>query len=185
MTGWLACKTHSSLPAGCETSGRVTDFSDLDGCGLLIILDNGEVLNPVVVPAGFTLKDGQNISFSFKKLAQQASTCMKEDYQVEITCIARVGSNTGGQAPCTDTDNPFEVEWMDHAIDLHNPNQILKYKRDDGWAYLFHSFPKSFLYHCTGKLICSTNNDHDPCFTDYIGSPGGGKIIWQGEGVWD
>lgn len=87
-------------------------------------------------------------------------------------------------AGCVDTDNPFAVEWMDKAIDYHNPTQVIQYKVDDRWQYLFQSIPDGYLYDCEGRLICVTQNDHDPCH-DKIILLGRGKTIWQGEGVWD
>ena len=86
---------------------------------------------------------------------------------------------------CFNTENPFAVDWMDRAIDYHNPTQILKFKDGDRWKYLFQSLPDGFLYDCQGNLICVTKNDHDACHNGQIATLGRGKIIWEGEGIWD
>ncbi len=185
VTMLLACKTKSAVPSGCDTIGTVKDHSGLDGCGFLIELENGDLLNPVKIKGGFEMKDQQLVSFSYVKLDDVMSICMREKAAVEITCIQALGQTPAGSTGCYDTDNPFEVEWMDKAIDLHNPNQILKYKHKNKWAYLFRSFPSSYLYDCKGKLICETKNDHDNCADRHISRLGEGTVIWQGEGVWD
>lgn len=178
-------KQQAAVKGECGEFGIVKDFSDLDGCGLLIELDNGDLLNPAQVADSFQLKAGQRISFSYKKLPGMASICMAEKAIVEITCIQRINDGTARSADCADTDNPFAIDWMDRAIDVHNPNQVIKYKAGDGWDYLFRGIPMSFLYDCHGKLLCETRSNHDECYEQYLAHLGKGKIIWQGEGIWD
>ena len=94
-------------------------------------------------------------------------------------------SGTGVSVNCVDTDNPFAVDWMDKAIDYHNPTQVIQFKEGERWKYLFQGLPNGYLYDCEGNFICETKNDHDACHTEQIAVLGRGKIIWQGEGVWD
>lgn len=185
IIGCVASKNKPAEPALCEIVGTVKDFSGLDGCGFLIELENGDLLNPVIIKGGFEMKDKQIISFSYKIMEDMMGICMREKHQVEITCINELGKTPEGIDECVNTENPFEIGWMDKAIDLHNPNQVLKFPDDDEWAYLFRSIPSSYLYNCKGKLICETKNDHDNCQLNHIGRLGQGKVIWQGEGVWD
>ncbi len=173
------------MPDGCKTIGTVKDYSDLDGCGLLVELENGDLLNPVRVKGGVELQDQEVISFDYKVLEDMMSICMREKAMVEITCIVPLGKTPAGMGTCVDTDNPFEIHWMDHAIDRHNPNQVLKYKKENEWMYLFRSIPSSYLYDCRGKLVCETKNNHDKCQSDHLDQLGHGKVIWQGEGIWD
>lgn len=172
-------------PSACETVGTAKDFTGLDGCGFLIELENGDLLNPVIIKGGFELKDQQVISFSYKIMDDMMGICMREKHQVEITCINELGRTPPNVDECANTDNPFEIDWMDHSIDLHNPNQVIKYNDNGEWAYLFRSIPNSYLYSCKGKLICETKNDHDKCQLEQIDRLRDGKVIWQGEGVWD
>jgi hypothetical protein len=54
------------------------------------------------------------------------------------------------------------------------------------WAYLFNALPVSYLYDCRGSLLCETNgSNQDECHVKYLNHFGKGKIIWEGEGVWD
>ena len=181
----FSCKTKSALPNGCKTIGTVKDFTELDGCGMLIELENGQLLNPVKMSISFPLEAEVVVSFDYKILEGRVSSCMREKAMVEITCIVSLGKTPSGEGMCVDTNNPFEVPWMDQAIDRHNPNQVLKFQDGNEWAYLFRGLPSSYLYNCRGKLICETKNNHDKCQDDHLNRLGQGKIIWQGEGVWD
>lgn len=183
----FGCKTRRQ-PAGdnCEVLGAVKDFSKLDGCGLLIELENGDLLNPVRVPEGLKLEAGQTIRFSYKVLEDMMSVCMREKAAVEITCLKIVGETQTAPGNCVDTTNPFSVPWMDKALDRHNPNQVIKYKFGGEWGYLFKAIPTSYLYDCEGRLLCETQGDqNDDCHVRYLNRFTKGKIIWQGEGIWD
>ena len=189
----FSCKTNkNSVTANantCQTLGTVQDFAGLDGCGLLIVLENGDKLQPAQLPADANaLAAGQQIKFNYKVIEDAMSICMAEKAIVELTCL-EVISNGGKPiiAECADTKNPFEVDWMDRALDRHNPTQVVKYKYLDGFAYLFKSLPNSYFYDCQGNFLCQTNgNLNDDCHKKYMNTAEGkGKIIWQGEGIWD
>ncbi len=180
---WSCCAPKNASQDDCNVPGTVRDFSGLDGCGLLIELDNGDLLNPAVLPQGVSLSAGQRISFSYKVLPDQLSVCMSEKAIVEITCLKEFDP---GHAGCIDTENPFEVPWMDQAFDLHNPVQIIKFSADEEFRYLFRAVGEEWLYDCRGTMICNgKGNSEDPCRKKQIAPFGKGKIIWQGEGVWD
>lgn len=183
----LGCKTKS-MPAesNCEVVGTVKDFDGLDGCGLLIELANGDLLNPVKLPKGALLKDNQAIRFTYSVLEDMAGICMREKAMVEISCLEIMSDSKPDTTNCADTTNPFAVDWMDKAIDRHNPNQVIKYKFGGLWGYLYKAIPVSYLYDCKGNLLCQTNGDeNDECHVTYLNRFSKGKIIWQGEGVWD
>ncbi len=87
----VGCNT-AQLPdpeaGSCDTLGTVTNFEGLDGCGLLIVTDDGLKLLPAVIdPPGFTLKANQRVRFSYVEAEEQMSICMAEDQIVRITCI--------------------------------------------------------------------------------------------------
>lgn len=187
LTIVFSCKTKEksveSNNSECNTVGTVKDFTGLDGCQFLIVLENGDKLNPAKMPASdFQMKDNQKIQFGYKKMKDMMSVCMSEKAIVEITCIEEIGMGN----VCVDTKNPFEIDWMNKVIDRKNPNQILKYKSDDSWMYFFKSLPNSYLYDCKGNFLCeSTGKISEECHTKYLNSLGKGKVIWQGEGIWD
>ncbi|RMF24490.1 MAG: hypothetical protein D6765_11715 [Bacteroidetes bacterium] len=93
---------------------------------------------------------------------------------------------TSAPSPCRLIRNPFAVEWMNRAIDRHNPYEIVGFKKGKEWVYLLQSEPYRFWYDCHGHLICSEPGDpHDPCDLSHLESKARRKIIWQGEGLWD
>mgnify|MGYP006890185973 CR=1 FL=1 len=182
------CKTKQNTTGSkCETLGTVRNFQGLDGCGFLIELPNGDLLNPIAMPEGFQLKDKQVVRFTYKIRQDVMTICMSEKASVDLTCIEEVSGGVIEPVSCVDTNNPFAIAWMDRAIDRHNPTQVIKYRFEGNrWAYLFYAIPTSFLYDCEGNLLCQTTGDkHDECHTKYLNHIGRGKTIWQGEGVWD
>lgn len=58
-----------------EANGTVRDFTGLDGCGKLIVLDNGQVLEPVSLPSNTLLIDGRRVTINYK-IVLRASICM-------------------------------------------------------------------------------------------------------------
>ncbi|MEM9885752.1 MAG: hypothetical protein AAF849_07665 [Bacteroidota bacterium] len=70
----------------CDTTGIVKDFSGLDGCNFLIVLENGDKLQPMEVVDNFEWKDGQRITFSYELVPDAMSTCMAGKI-VKVTCV--------------------------------------------------------------------------------------------------
>lgn len=177
------CTSKRVNESTCTSSGIVRDFSGLDGCKLLIELDNGDLLNPAELPEGATLTPGERLIFSFEILEGYISTCMSEKYIVKITCLKPWDPSL---AWCADVSNPFDVPWMNDAFDRLNPVQIIKFRKEGQAWYLFRAIDQQYLYDCRGNLLCSgDNSSDDTCYQDHIAPLGKGKIIWQGEGVWD
>ncbi|MCF8228953.1 MAG: NigD-like N-terminal domain-containing protein [Bacteroidales bacterium] len=69
--------------------GLVRDFSGLDGCGLLIELDDGKTIQPFEIIPEFTLKEGQRVKLSYSLMKEVGSTCMKGDI-VKIVKIREI-----------------------------------------------------------------------------------------------
>lgn len=69
-----------------EMTGTVKDFTGLDGCGLVIVLDNGSTLEPVVLPANTTLIADRKVSVKYRNLKDRATNCMA-GLIVEITSL--------------------------------------------------------------------------------------------------
>ena len=65
------------------TPGTVKDYTGLDGCGLVIVLDNGKNLEPVSLPSGITLIPDRRVEVKYKNV-EMATNCMV-GYTVKIT----------------------------------------------------------------------------------------------------
>jgi len=69
-----------------STYGTVVDLTGLDGCGLVIQLQNGTYLEVASVPAGLVLTEGLIIKFDYILNPNLASICMVGPI-VDITCF--------------------------------------------------------------------------------------------------
>lgn len=59
-----------------ELAGTVKDFTGLDGCSMVIVLDNGDVLEPAELPGSVTLIADRRVMISYKPLRNKYSICM-------------------------------------------------------------------------------------------------------------
>lgn len=75
----------------CENAQAATieDYTGLDGCGLVIKLQNGEVLEPVNLnDFNLTPTDGMKVWVKYHEVSGMASICMVGPI-VEIDCLAK------------------------------------------------------------------------------------------------
>jgi len=104
LVGLFKCqgseKTAEYMPVGCSEIASVVDFTGLDGCGLMLVLEDGSRLNPekrVYVQAPkreddplyyFTLAAGEKVKVSYKE-TNGMDACMAGK-TVFITCITKI-----------------------------------------------------------------------------------------------
>jgi hypothetical protein len=99
----LIGREEEVAPAGCDTFATIKDLRGLDGCGFVLVLDNGEKLEPVVTEQFFCATgfdqywpsfkgvepvDGKRVKIGYKQ-STRPSICMAGK-TVEITCITEV-----------------------------------------------------------------------------------------------
>jgi hypothetical protein len=183
---FLACKTNKEAnnisTENCKTIGTVKDFTGLDGCSLMIVLENGDKLLPASIQdESFVLRDGQRIKLDYKEIEDAMSVCMAEKASIEITCIELI-SGKPVHKECFDTETPMSVPWMKEVMKTTNPSSIQKFKfRTDGWAYLFFVKSKQILYDCQGTLLCEHEGlGVNQCTKKFLeGEPG--KVIYRSQ----
>ncbi len=179
----FACKSPSGTGGGstdCETMATVKDFTGLDGCKFLLVLENGDKLLPAKLPAGFSLADGQEVKFGYKEMKDAVSICMAEKMSVEVTCIEVVGGRPE-ISECYDTEDPKTVPWLQGAVKEHRAISVKKYRyRTNGWAYLLSTRDKQFLYDCQGTKLCEFSGfGPQDCVAQKLQGEGEGRIIWR------
>ena len=68
----IACsKTNTTVD-----TGTIKDFTGLDGCALMIVLDSGKRLEPVSLPTSVTIQANRRVKVKYQVVAQGASICM-------------------------------------------------------------------------------------------------------------
>jgi hypothetical protein len=93
-------KVAEYVPIGCSVTAEVVDFTGLDGCGLMLVLEDGTRLNPekrVYVQAPkreedplyyFTLVAGEKVKIAYTE-TNSPNVCMSGK-TVFITCITKI-----------------------------------------------------------------------------------------------
>lgn len=86
----ISCETSKQAGGGtCKYEGVVMDMSGLDGCGLMIVLNDSTHtrLQPVeIADTSFHLQAGQRVLVNYTELSGRMSTCMSGKI-VRIDCI--------------------------------------------------------------------------------------------------
>ncbi|MCB0662749.1 MAG: hypothetical protein KDC24_08415 [Saprospiraceae bacterium] len=141
----------------CRTHGTVKDFTGLDGCKFLILLDDSTRLLPAKMPAGkFQFRDGQEIWFDYQELKDYGMTiCMAEDLIIEVTCIREEGVDPADKTACSDLImDPNQIAWMRILMQSYRPMKVTVYPFQDQYLYYFETPRVSYLHDCNGQLVC-------------------------------
>lgn len=145
----LSCSTVKNLTI-CNTDAKVVDLSELDGCGLLLLLPSGEKLLPVNAES-FKLIAGQSIKINYRSV-DYMTTCMAEAEVVEITCL-----QPGKMEVCEEITGATDSVWLEALI--HQSYLSIVEKYDYFGSYVYHCISKSIdqWYDCRGNLVCMDN----------------------------
>jgi hypothetical protein len=189
LTGQTCKQKNGGQDADCKFMGTIKDFQGLDGCGYMIVLENGEKLQPVKYASeNLEIKDGQKIKFSYQEVTNQVGICMAGK-MVEINCIefldddSTIPPGTGGIKPerikCVETLSPYDAEWMVISMEKTNAYQVVRYVyRTDGFAYYFLGPTKNMLFDCQGTLLCESNSRETKC-DDKTKQYSDELVIWE------
>lgn len=189
LTGQTCKQKNGGQNAGCQVMGTIKDFKGLDGCGFMIVLEDGQKLQPVKYSSqNLEIKDGQKIKFSYEEVTNQVGICMAGK-MVEVTCIeflentSTIPPRTGGIKPekikCLETLNPYDADWMTITMEKTKAYQVIRYVyRTDGFAYYFLGPTKNMLLDCQGTLICESTSRETKC-DDKTKNYSGELVIWE------
>jgi len=187
LTLCLACKStqnnskKSDDLTACNTTATVKDYTGLDGCRFLLLMENGEKWLAVgAKKLGWKFEDHQKIIFGYKEIQPMASVCMAEQKTVELTCIA-LAENTGKPniPECYRTKEPMTVPWMKEIIKKKQVEKVIRYPYSDNFAYLFWTNKKSYVYDCQGFFLCEVQGENlSQCYRTIEGKEQG-IMIWE------
>ena len=78
----------SDEETSCEIKATLRDYTGLDGCGFVLVLDNGEVLEMggFDEEPDFQFNDGMEVSISYEEMQGVATICMVGSI-VRIMCM--------------------------------------------------------------------------------------------------
>ncbi len=148
----------------CMYSAIVKDFAGLDGCGILLVLENGKKL--LAVNLGDyqpCLKDGESVRISYEEAGDMMSICMTEDMMVNLTCLTRKSNNKWVE-DCPVMVDPYRVKWAGQVMQEINPRQVEELIVEGHRMYRFYATSGSYIYSCSGELLCtSTYISRDAC----------------------
>jgi PKD repeat protein len=94
------------FPGFCSLTGTVKDYTGLDGCGFVIELDNGVVLEPVEILPNFILYDGERVKLSYTELNDRESICMA-GVIARIDCITEIPPDS-----CSASFTFYSLPWV-------------------------------------------------------------------------
>ncbi|MEL6866213.1 MAG: hypothetical protein AAFP19_17420 [Bacteroidota bacterium] len=180
-------KTDPNDNKGCTTIGTVKDFTGLDGCKFLIVLEDGKKLLPAKTRyPDFVYQDNQKVRFGYTELKDMMSVCMTEDMAIEITCITAlksVGEDIPIKKDCVKSESGTDVEWIAEKATSTKATKIMRYEFLDGFAYHFITDSKrSPVYDCQGNLLCEVETSIRQC-SRQVNDPDAGKVIWTNNSI--
>ena len=148
----------------CSLYGTVVDYTGLDGCGLLIQLDNGEVLEPQQIVPEFTLKDGQRVVLSYTEMPS-ASICMVGKI-VRIDCIREISAC---RALFWHYDLPWVSSWPPiYQFESDSSQQIVSWQWDFGDGTVVKEKSPMHRYEYSGYYtVCLTIFTAEGCSDTY------------------
>jgi PKD repeat protein len=147
----------------CSLTGTVRDFSGLDGCGLVIELDNGEILEPAEIVPDFKLSVGQRVRLSYTELTDRASICMAGKI-VRIDCIEEL-NNGYCQAAFTHYSLPWISSWPPlYQFDDISYGEVINRLWDFGDGTISNEYAPTHRYKYSGYYtVCLTITTSDWC----------------------
>jgi len=147
----------------CSLTGTVMDYAGMDGCGKLINLDNGEILEPAEIVPNFVLKEGQRVRLSYTELTDMHSVCMMGKI-VRIDCIEELTTDY-----CQASFTYYPLPWVSSLppiyqfVDQSGGNVISK-TWDFGDGTVTNEYGPSHRYMYSGLYtVCLTIFTSDGC----------------------
>jgi len=144
---FTACKTPKAKEANKVqmdgTAATVVDYTGLDGCRQMLMLDDGRLLLPMndddIVSS---LHYGQRVSITFEEVDAMVSICMAENLFANIQTI--------------DLIEKVDLSWLDDIVKKSNPYNINRCNDSEGEFIYVQTGKMATAYTIAGKEICKT-----------------------------
>ena len=137
------------------------DFSGLDGCGLLLVQDDGtKLLASNLDYFSPNAAAGDVMRVSYLEAGDMMSICMAEKKIVRLTCFEMVSKSDG----CQEMIDPYRVDWAKDIMEQLDPNKVELLVLDDSKVYRFIGREETRIHDCDGRIVCRyKNEDPSPC----------------------
>ena len=140
----------------CHLAAEVRNYDGVDGCGLMLETDAGNLFVVGADTRGEPLEAGTRISFGFEYMTDFAqSDCQNADAIVRILCrkLLRVSSGLPRPVRCESYDTPSQ--WLADLAEGLGANYITRFPwADERFVYLLETADGQYLYDCRGYLLC-------------------------------
>ena len=143
----MSCKTVKSPEASntdqSKRNATVVDYTGLDGCGKMLMLDDGRLILPI--NSNKLISDmhyGQRVAITFEAQESMASICMAEHLTAEIQSIEPI--------------EEVDFSWLDKLTKKADPYSIYRCSDDDNTFIYVQTAKMSTAYSLEGQEICST-----------------------------
>lgn len=162
----------------CAYEAIAKDFSGLDGCDMLLVLDNGKKLLPANLEEfALPVKDGDALRIDFQEEKEMMSVCMAEDAIVKLTCLAQK-SKEGWITDCPKMIDPYAVAWSEKVMKELDPRKVEELYLDGQRAYRYSGKTEFRIYGCTGEHLCTSAYDIQGACNDLLKKASDVRIIY-------
>jgi len=142
----VACKTPKTNKQDMKAKGTmatVVDYTGLDGCGKMLLLDDGRLLLPMDGAEAMNVCHyGQRVTVNFTEQEAMVSICMAEDLSASIESL--------------DLAESVDFSWMDSIVKKTKPYNIHRCSDDDGSFIYIQTGKRATAYTLDGEEICNT-----------------------------
>lgn len=143
----MSCKTPKAVKEEISpvngTKATVVDYTGLDGCGIMLMLDDDRLLLPMndenIVKG---LHYGQRVSITFEEVDAMVSICMAENMTAKILTI--------------DLTEKIDLAWLDGIAKKSKPYNINRCNDSEGEFFYVQTGKLATAYSIDGKEICNT-----------------------------
>ena len=163
----------------CHLAVEVRNYDGVDGCGILLESDEGNLFLVGATPRGDPLEAGTRISIGYELMrGYEGSNCANADAVIRITCkrLLRVSSGVPRPVVCEAYDKPSK--WLYDLAVGYGATYVTRFPwRGGRYVYFVETPSGQYLYDCRGYQICQPRKN---CL-GFIDDFSQGVVIYEGK----